>query len=151
MLDQEMVSSYQQQGTTDVERTGSVDENEREDIDPSTLSLMYSDNMNDVAIKEYINNQGAYSRGEGILHTLTDLFLYGNSRRLHISGHAKGTVSVPYDVSATLKRKGDDKIGKDPLFSAPGLKRNLNCIWKKSSRIVTAHARPASKENANTL
>ncbi|KAF7727006.1 hypothetical protein EC973_008119 [Apophysomyces ossiformis] len=49
-------------------------------------------------IKSYIDNSGAFQRGQALLDTLSELKIHDNVRRFTIEAEAKGTAAKPYSV-----------------------------------------------------
>ncbi|KAI8088809.1 uncharacterized protein BX664DRAFT_331421 [Halteromyces radiatus] len=79
-------------------------------------------------IQNYIANSGAFTRGQGLLHTFSELSCTWNDANdtLLLFAKAKGTSETPYDVHIVLDRKGNERVIRDGKCTCP-VGRNGRC------------------------
>ncbi|KAI8139766.1 hypothetical protein BJV82DRAFT_672434 [Fennellomyces sp. T-0311] len=68
----------------------------------SELRYSFADLIDNEIIENYIDNKGAYKRGEGIIDKIDDMRMTGNANNIDIWAKARGTAPDPYDVSMGL-------------------------------------------------
>ncbi|KAI8388284.1 uncharacterized protein BYT42DRAFT_229294 [Radiomyces spectabilis] len=89
----------------------------------------YAENLNNEMIKRYINNAGAYTRGEKILDTLMQLRFTDSVRNsIKLAAHAKGTATAPYIINMTLRKSSSvDETQIDQGHCSCPVGRNGRC------------------------
>ena len=73
-----------------------------EDPEVSNLRNIFADRIHHDIVSEYINNKGAFSRGEGILSTLDQMKMGGHNDSIDVWAKAHGSSKEAYDVVMTI-------------------------------------------------
>ena len=84
-----------------------------EDPEVSNLRNGFADRIHHDIVSEYINNKGAFSRGEGILNTLDQMKMTRHNDSIDVWAKAHGSSKDAYDVVMTIVSKLEkEELGK---------------------------------------
>ncbi|KAI9488229.1 hypothetical protein BDB00DRAFT_849132 [Zychaea mexicana] len=103
--------------------THNIQQDDQNGMDEDAIEKLrygFADRLDNEAIKTYIGNKGACSRGQTILDKLDQMKIAGDADSIDIWANAHGTAKEAYVVSITLTSESQKEIGfKDGSCSCP--------------------------------